>query len=224
MPTVPKDSCASANRNGNATRRRKLTRTMNREVMFCYYHVLLSCMFSAFRKPIHQLRCERNPSLTDVSEQRLAVQKRYLLTSGSVTESKFEETKREDAKDGKPSELCYLLRLMFFMVCRCRRWILFLLYQLIFQLSRHYLTMCHLAWLQSGLRLLHLVGNQLFQCCKRIMSLLITWEMAPLFNQSLFSLRSAHLQEVVVISYPYLTLWIKFSAKLSWNHHPLVTL
>ena len=36
MPTVPNKSCVSANRNGNATRRRKWTRQMNREVMFCY--------------------------------------------------------------------------------------------------------------------------------------------------------------------------------------------
>ena len=55
MPTVPSESCVSANSNGNATRRRKWTRKMNREVMFCYYHVLLSCKFSAFRKPMHQL-------------------------------------------------------------------------------------------------------------------------------------------------------------------------
>ena len=34
------------------------------------------------------------------------------------------------------------------------------------------------------------------------MSLLITWKMNPLFSQSLFSLRTAHLQEIVVISYP----------------------
>ena len=61
--------------NGNATRRRKWTQQMNREVMFCYYHVLLSCKFSAFRKPMHQLWCERNPSPTDVSEQCLADQK-----------------------------------------------------------------------------------------------------------------------------------------------------
>ena len=75
---------------------------MNRKVMFCYYHVLLSCKFSAFRKPMHQLWCERNSFLTDVSEQRLADQKRYLLTSGSLTESELEEIKREAAQDGKP--------------------------------------------------------------------------------------------------------------------------
>ena len=34
MPTVPSRSCVSANRNDNATRRRKWTRQMNREVMF----------------------------------------------------------------------------------------------------------------------------------------------------------------------------------------------
>ena len=102
MPTVSSESCVSANRNGNATSRRKWTRQMNREVMFCYYHVLLSYKFSAFRKPIHQLWCERNPFLTDVCEQRLADQKRYLLTSGSVNESELEEIKREAAQDGKP--------------------------------------------------------------------------------------------------------------------------
>ena len=95
MPTVPSKSCVSANRNGNATRRRKWTQQMNREVMFCYYYVLLSCKFSAFRKPMHQLWCEQNPSLTDVSEQRLADQKQYLLTSGSLTESELEEVKRD---------------------------------------------------------------------------------------------------------------------------------
>ena len=68
MSTVPSKSCVSANRNGNAKRQRKWMRQMNREVMFCYYHVLLSCKFFAFRKPMHQLWCERNPSLTDVSE------------------------------------------------------------------------------------------------------------------------------------------------------------
>ena len=52
MPTVPRESCVSANRNGNATRRRKWTRQMSREVMFCYYRVVLPCKFSAFRKPI----------------------------------------------------------------------------------------------------------------------------------------------------------------------------
>ena len=64
---------------------------MNKEVMFCYYHVLLSSGVSAFRKPMHRLWCQRNPSLADVSEQRLADQKRFLLASGKLTES-----------DGKP--------------------------------------------------------------------------------------------------------------------------
>ena len=102
MPAVPSKSCVSANRNDNATRRQKWTRQINREVMFCYYHVLLSCKFSAFRKPMHQLWCKQNPSLTDVSEHRLADQKQYLLTSGSLTESELEEIKREAAQDGKP--------------------------------------------------------------------------------------------------------------------------
>ena len=51
MPTVPSESCVLANRNGNATRRWKWMRQMNREVMFCYSHVLLSCKFSAFGNP-----------------------------------------------------------------------------------------------------------------------------------------------------------------------------
>ena len=101
MPTVPSESCVSANRSGNAARQ-KGTRQMNREMMFCYYHVLLSCKFSAFRKPMHQLWCEQNSSLTDVSEQRLADQKQYLLTSGSLTESELEENKHKAAQNGKP--------------------------------------------------------------------------------------------------------------------------
>ena len=75
---------------------------MNKEVMFCYYHVLLSSGVSAFRKPMHRLWCQRNPSLADVSEQRLADQKRFLLASGKLTESELEEIKREAAQDGKP--------------------------------------------------------------------------------------------------------------------------
>ena len=63
---------------------------------------MLSCKFSAFRKPIHKLWCEPNSSLTDVSEQRLADQKRYLLTFGSLIESELEEIKCEAAQDGKP--------------------------------------------------------------------------------------------------------------------------
>ena len=57
----------------------------------------------------NQLWCERNPSLTDVSERRLADQKRYLLTSGSLTESELEEIKREAAQDGKAVSVlfCY---------------------------------------------------------------------------------------------------------------------
>ena len=51
MPTVPSESFVSANGNGNATRRWKWTRQMNRKVIFCYYHVLLSCKFPAFRNP-----------------------------------------------------------------------------------------------------------------------------------------------------------------------------
>ena len=102
IPIVSSESCVSVNRSGNATRRRKWTRQMNRKVMFCYYYVLLSCKFSAFRKPMHQLWCERNSSLTVVSEQRLADQKRYFLTSGSLTEPELEEIKREAAQDGKP--------------------------------------------------------------------------------------------------------------------------
>ena len=43
-------------------------------------------------------------------------------------------------------------------------------------------------------------------------------------SSSLFSLRTAHLQDIVVISYAYMTLWIQFSAVLSGNHHNLVTL
>ena len=57
---------------------------------------------SAFRKPMHRLWCQRNPSLADVSEQRLADQKRFLLASGKLTESELEEIKREAAQDGKP--------------------------------------------------------------------------------------------------------------------------
>ena len=75
---------------------------MNKEVMFCYYHVLLSSGVSAFRKPMHRLWCQRNPSLADVSEQRLTDQKRFLLASGKQTESELEEIKREAAQDGKP--------------------------------------------------------------------------------------------------------------------------
>ena len=70
--------------------------------MFCYYHVLLSSGISAFRKPMHQLWCQRNPSLADVSEQHLADQKRFLLASGKLTESELEEIKLEAAQDGKP--------------------------------------------------------------------------------------------------------------------------
>ena len=70
--------------------------------MFCYYHVLLSSGVSAFRKPMHRLWCQRNPSLADVSEQRLADQKRFLLASGKLTESDLEEIKCEAAQDGKP--------------------------------------------------------------------------------------------------------------------------
>ena len=56
-----------------------------------------------FRKPMHRLWCQRNPSLADVSEQRLADQKRFLLASGKLTdESELEEIKREAAQDGKP--------------------------------------------------------------------------------------------------------------------------
>ena len=36
MPTVSSKSCVSANRNDNTTTRRKWTRQMSREVMFCY--------------------------------------------------------------------------------------------------------------------------------------------------------------------------------------------
>ena len=43
-----------------------------------------------------------NPSLADVSGQRLADQKRFLLASGKLTESELEEIKREAAQDGKP--------------------------------------------------------------------------------------------------------------------------
>ena len=75
---------------------------MNKEVMFCYYHVLLSSGVSAFRKPMHRLLRQRNPSLADISEQRLADQKRFLLATGKLTESELEEIKREAAQDGKP--------------------------------------------------------------------------------------------------------------------------
>ena len=101
MPPVPNESCCSYRRSGNSTRR-KWSREMNKEVMFCYYHVLLSSGVSAFRKPMHRLWCKRNPSLADVSEQRLADQKRFLLASGKLTESELEEIKREAAQDGKP--------------------------------------------------------------------------------------------------------------------------
>ena len=51
---------------------------------------------------MHRLWCQRNPSLADVSEQRLADQKQFLLASGKLTESELEEIKREAAQDGKP--------------------------------------------------------------------------------------------------------------------------
>ena len=59
---------------------------MNKEVMFCYYHMLLSSGVSDFRRPMHRLWCQHNPSLADVSEQRLADQKRFLLTSAWETD------------------------------------------------------------------------------------------------------------------------------------------
>ena len=99
-PPVPNESC-SYRRSVNSTRR-KWSREMNKEVMFCYYHVLLSSGVSAFRKPMHRLWCQRNPSLADISEQRLADQKRFLLASGKLTESELEEIKREATQDGKP--------------------------------------------------------------------------------------------------------------------------
>ena len=49
MPTVPDESTTS-NRN-------KCTRHMKREVLHCYYHTLLSCKLSGFRKLVHQLWC-----------------------------------------------------------------------------------------------------------------------------------------------------------------------
>ena len=101
MPPVPNESFCSYRRSGNSTRR-KWSHEMNKEVMFCYYHVFLSSGVSAFRKPVHRLWCQGNPSLADVSEQRLADQKRYLLASGKLTESELEEIKREAAQDGIP--------------------------------------------------------------------------------------------------------------------------
>ena len=101
MLTVSNNSCVSANRSGNATRRRKWTRKMNRKDV-SYYHVLLSCKFYAFKIPMHQLWCEQNPFLTDVSEQLLADQNRYILISEILTELELEEIKREAAQDGKP--------------------------------------------------------------------------------------------------------------------------
>ena len=98
LPPVPNESCCSYRRSGNSTRR-KWSREMNKEVLFCYYHVLLSSGVSAFRKPMHRLWCQRNPSLADVSEQRLADQKRFLLASGKLTESELEEIKRKAAQD-----------------------------------------------------------------------------------------------------------------------------
>ena len=50
---------------------------------------------------MHRLWCQRNTSLADVSEQRLADQKRFLLASGKLTKSELEEIKREAAQDGK---------------------------------------------------------------------------------------------------------------------------
>ena len=92
MPTVPDESTILSNRSGNPTRR-KWTRHINREVLHCYYRTRLSCTLSGFKKLMHQLCCEQNPSLTDVSEQRLADQKQYLLTSGKLNESELKEIK-----------------------------------------------------------------------------------------------------------------------------------
>ena len=70
MPLFPNESCCSYRRSGNSTRRKRRSREMNKEVMFCFYHVLLSSGVSAFRKMMHhQLWCQRNPSLADVFEQ-----------------------------------------------------------------------------------------------------------------------------------------------------------
>ena len=83
---------------------------MSKEMIFCYYHVLLSSGVSAFRKPMHRLWCQRNHSLADVSEQRLPDQKRFLLASRKLTESELEEIKCEAAQDGKPgSGLSYAM-------------------------------------------------------------------------------------------------------------------
>ena len=75
---------------------------------------------------MHQLWCDRNPSLTDVSEQRIAKKKRYLLTSGKVPESELEEIKSEADQD-ENTRLRFglsnmLQQLMFVLVCRCRHW------------------------------------------------------------------------------------------------------
>ena len=102
--------------------------------------------------------------MTDVSEQRLAYQKRHLLTSGSLTESELEEIKREAAQDGKPvsvllsvtTDVCPGVQMSTLDVVSA----LSADSSVITPLC---LTMCHLAWLQSGWRLLHVVGSLLCQ-------------------------------------------------------------
>ena len=77
---------------------------MNKEVMFCYYHVLSLSGVSAFRKLMHQLWSQCNLSLAD--------EKRYLLAFGKLTESGLEEITCEAAQLGWKTRIRFVISAM----------------------------------------------------------------------------------------------------------------
>ena len=151
---------------------------------------------------MHQLWCERSPSLTDVSEQLLTDQKPYLLTSGSLTESELEESKREAAQDRKPvsglssvtTDVCPGVQMSALDVVSA----------LLVDSSVVTPLLDNVSPCMASVRMAStaLGGKTVVSMMQEDHESANHLEDAALFSRSLFPLRTAHLQEIVVISNP----------------------
>ena len=151
---------------------------------------------------MHQLWCERNHSLADASEQRLANQKRYLLTSGSLTESELEKIKRVAAQDEKPvsgllsvtTDVCPGVQMSALDVVSALSADSSVITPLLDNVSPCMASVRMAPAARGGKHVVSMIAKD-HESANHL-------KMAPLFNQSLFSLRTVHLHEIMVISYP----------------------
>ena len=141
-------------------------------------------------------------------------QKRYILTSGKLTESELEEIKLEAEPDGTPisglssvtTDVCAGVQMLTLDVLSDPSADVSVDTPSYVNSLSHSTALVRKVPVARGEKPVVLMMQE---------DQSPTWEMDPLISQSLFCLETAHL---------WMSFWIQFSAELPKNHHPLVTL